>query len=111
GELRSEVVKVAQVLTSLGLADGERVVLLLNDSPEFVATFIAIQSLGGIAVPINMALSSSEQLAIINDSSARIVIIEAALCNTLLTDARNTLQEVKDVLLVRLATNAGLPEI
>jgi benzoate-CoA ligase family protein len=110
GELRSETVKVAQVLTALGLAEGERVALLLNDSPDFAATFIAIQTLGAIAVPINMSLSAGEQLAILNDCSARVVVIEGAFCNTLLTDARNTLQSAEHVLIVR-NPNPGLPEI
>lgn len=110
GELRSETVKVAQVLTALSLAAGERIALLLNDSTDFIATFLAIQSLGAIAVPINMSLSPGEQLAILNDCAPRIVVIEGLLCNTLLTDARNTLQSVEHVLIVRV-TSPSLPEI
>ncbi|HXD33508.1 MAG TPA: benzoate-CoA ligase family protein [Pyrinomonadaceae bacterium] len=111
GELRSEVVKVAQVLSTLSLAAGERVGLLLNDSPDFMASFIAIQALGAIAVPINMGLSRDVQMAILNDCGARIVVIEAELCNTLLTDARNTLQSLKDVVAVRRGAESDLDKI
>jgi len=56
GELRAETVTMAQVISSLGVTTGDRVALLLHDSPEFVEAFIASCSLGAIAVPINMVL-------------------------------------------------------
>ena len=56
GELRAETLRMAQVIRSLGARRGDRVALLLHDSPEFVEAFIATCSLGAIAVPINMAL-------------------------------------------------------
>ncbi|MDQ2936514.1 MAG: AMP-binding protein, partial [Acidobacteriota bacterium] len=55
-ELRKQTILIARALTRLGIEPGERVALLLNDSPEFIAAFIAICSYGAIAVPINMAL-------------------------------------------------------
>ena len=74
--------------------------LLLNDSPEFVASFISICSSGAIAVPINMSLRPEEQRTILNDCSARVAIVEADLCSSLLTDAQERLRELKDVLVV-----------
>lgn len=50
--------------------------ILLYDSPEFIASFVAIISLGAIAVPINMALSLGEQLSILEDCGATTVIKE-----------------------------------
>jgi benzoate-CoA ligase len=111
GQLRAETIATAEALLGLGVASGERVAVLLNDSPEFVASFIAIQSLGAIAVPVNMALSLGEQLTILNDAAARILIMEAALCNTLLTDARNKLQSVEHVLVVRREKHLAVPPI
>jgi benzoate-CoA ligase len=92
GDLRSETLRMAQVMFDLGTRPGDRVALLLHDSPEFVELFIAAVSLGAIAVPINMGLSPKEQRAILHDCGAKIVLVEEDLCTTLLTDAPETLQ-------------------
>lgn len=99
-ELRHETLAVARVLDELGVARGERVALLLNDSPEFVAAFIAICSSGAIAVPINMALRLDEQLAILNDCSATVAVVEADLGKLPLADARERLSHLRQVVVV-----------
>jgi len=99
-ELRAETIRVARLLIRAGLGPQERVAILLQDSPEFMSCFLAVQSLGAIAVPINMALIHVEQQAILNDCGARFVIIEAAISGKLRTDARNTLQAVEVVITV-----------
>jgi benzoate-CoA ligase len=76
GELREETLKMAQLVQSLGVGRGDRVALLLHDSPEFVEAFIAICSLGAIAVPINMSLRAEEQRAIIQNSGASFAFVE-----------------------------------
>ena len=76
GELRTQTLKTAEKLNALNLSAGDRVAILLNDSPEFIASFVAVISLGAIAVPINMALRKAEQMIILKDCSARVVIVE-----------------------------------
>ncbi len=75
--LRDETVRTAEALHALGIANGDRVAILLNDSPEFIASFVAIISLGAIAVPINLALRPAEQSFILKDCGACAAIIEA----------------------------------
>src|SRR5438034_2201971 len=111
GELRAETIQVGEALKALGIEGGERVAVLLNDSPEFITNFVAIQSLGAIAVPINMALSAPDQHAILNDCSARTAIVEPFLCNTALTGARNTLRHVENLLVVCRGSHAKAPEV
>jgi benzoate-CoA ligase family protein len=107
-DLRDQTRGIAAVLNLLGLGKGDRVALLLNDSPEFVASFIAIGSSGAIAVPINMSLRLEEQRAILSDCAARVAIVEADLCSGLLTDAKERLQDLKDVLVVSRTTGKAL---
>jgi len=83
GELRDGVLRVARSLKARGIAPGDRVVLLLADSPEFVASFIAVVSLGAIAVPINLALRPDDQLFILKDCAAGLAIAEASSAQTL----------------------------
>jgi benzoate-CoA ligase family protein len=100
GELRTETLKMARMVRSLGALPGDRIALLLNDSPEFVAAFIAICSLGAIAVPINMALRPDEQCSILHNSGASLALIEGDTCHALLTHAPEKLRSLKKVVAV-----------
>ena len=100
GELRQQTLMMTQRLNRVGLIRGTPVALLLNDSPEFVAAFIAICSTGAIAVPINMALKLDEQQSIIDNSGAKLALVERELCNTLLTGAPEKLQHLENVVVV-----------
>jgi acyl-CoA synthetase (AMP-forming)/AMP-acid ligase II len=59
-ELDRRVDALAQGLTRLGLVTGDRVVLWLNNCPEFIETFFACWKLGLVAVPVNARLTSGE---------------------------------------------------
>src|SRR5437667_432202 len=107
-ELRDQTLAVARVLSLLGVGRGDRVALLLNDSPEFIAAFIAICSYGAIAVPFNMALRPDEQQAILNDCTASLAIAEEELCSTLLLDATNKIPHLSTVVVV--GRHEGAPE-
>jgi benzoate-CoA ligase len=86
GELRDETLQMAHVLKHLGITDGDRVALLLNDSPEFIASFIAVCSSGAIAVPINMGLRIGEQIGILKDCDAHTALVEAESITSLLNE-------------------------
>ena len=96
-ELRDETLRTAQLLNAFGVIPGDRVALLLHDSPEFVEAFIAICSMGAIAVPINMALRLDDQRAILNNSGAKFALVEVGLRSTLLTDGFKNLQNLRIV--------------
>src|SRR3989442_1025700 len=105
-EMREATVRTAETLHALGIVHGDRVAILLNDSPEFIASFVAIISLGAIAVPINKALRKAEQLFILKDCGARAAVIEAQAANALLgnlddsTGATAEITDLKDLLVV-----------
>lgn len=98
-KLRQETHLFANTLKSLNIAPDDRVALLVNDSPEFIAAFISICSLGAIAVPINMALRPEAQMAILADCTASFALIEADCAEKILTNASDTLP-LKQVLVV-----------
>ena len=110
GELRAATLTMAQVISSLGGARGDRVALLLHDSPEFVEAFIATCSLGAIAVPINMALRAEEQCSILHNSGANLAFIEAETCRALLTHAPEKLQSLKNAVVVERPTGRACYE-
>ena len=110
GELRSATLQMAQALTALGVQRGDRVALLLHDSPEFVEAFIATCSLGAIAVPINMALRLEEQCSILHNCSATLALAEPDLCSTLQTYAPEKLRSLKKVVPVEALPRDKVPE-
>ena len=98
--LRAETLKLTGVLATLRVERGDRVALLLNDSPEFVVCFIALVSYGAIAVPINLALRFEEQCAILNDCTASVVMVEEDLFEKLPAGLPDELPQVKQVVVV-----------
>jgi benzoate-CoA ligase family protein len=88
------------VLSGLGVGHGDRVALLLNDSPEFIGAFIAVCSYGAIAVPVNMALRPEEQQGILNDCTASVALIEADLYKVLFPAAQHNLPHLKQLVVV-----------
>src|ERR1700752_599082 len=102
GELEARTLAMATAISALGVTRGDRVAILLPDSPEFVEIFIATCSLGAIAVPINMALKTDDQCAILHNSEARFAFIEQYLCNTVLTGASEKLRYLEKIVQVDL---------
>lgn len=78
-ELSNEIGSWTQRLLNCGISEGDRVALLLYDSPEFVAGFLATVLIGAVAVPINTFLPSHDVAFILSDSGARLLIIESDL--------------------------------
>ena len=99
-ELRAETLRVAEVLNGLGVSGGDRVALLLADSPEFITAFVAIISLGAIAVPINLALGRQEQLFILKDCGACAAVVEASVPTALFRNSPAP-SDLKNLILVR----------
>lgn len=73
-EIDRQVTLIAGGLRVLGLAEGDRAAILMDNCPEYIIAYFAIQRAGGIAVPINTFLTPDEILFIINDSGCGIVI-------------------------------------
>src|SRR5437660_3336557 len=107
--LRDETARAAAVLSQLHISPGDRVAILLADSPQFIASFVAVISMGAIAVPVNLALRREDQLFILRDCGARAAIVESQVTRSLFDEA-DALGELKDVLVVRREAGAvGTP--
>ncbi|HEU5236534.1 MAG TPA: benzoate-CoA ligase family protein [Pyrinomonadaceae bacterium] len=106
--LRDETVRIAGILNALGVQRGDRVSLLLTDSPEFIASFVAVISIGAIAVPINLALRQGEQLFILKDCGACAAIIEAQAAQSLFANSPAP-QDLKNLVFVRREGDVAAP--
>ncbi|HEU4391606.1 MAG TPA: benzoate-CoA ligase family protein [Blastocatellia bacterium] len=81
--LRSQVEYWARRLDDRGVENGDRVALLLYDSPHLIASFLGAGYLGAVAVPINTFLAPEDIAFIIADSGAKLVLAERVLADKL----------------------------
>ncbi|HEX5864498.1 MAG TPA: AMP-binding protein [Casimicrobiaceae bacterium] len=58
------------------LAKGDRALLLLKDSPDFIAAFLGIMRIGAVAVPISTRLTAEDLAFVMTDSGANALIID-----------------------------------
>ncbi|SEP15113.1 crotonobetaine/carnitine-CoA ligase [Rhodospirillales bacterium URHD0017] len=70
-------------LHAAGLRQGDRVALICENRPEFIEIFLGAAWLGAILVPINTASRGLQLRHILEDSGARLMVIEAALLGAL----------------------------
>ena len=73
-DLYDSICRLAGGLVSLGIQRGDRVALLLKNSPEFVISFFAIAKVGAIVVPLNVQYKGQELTDYIRDSKPKIII-------------------------------------
>lgn len=78
-ELEDKVNKLGNGLLKLGVEIENRVAMLLYDSPEFIASFLAIIKIGAVAIPINTRLHICDSEYFLNFSRAKVLIVNREL--------------------------------
>jgi 3-hydroxybenzoate/4-hydroxybenzoate---CoA ligase len=76
GELASLVNRAANAFTALGIKRGERVGLIMKDSPLYCAAFLGLVKAGAVAVPLNPRLSVSDYSFIFADAGLTLVVAD-----------------------------------
>jgi len=75
-EFAARVQRACGAFAALGVRPGERVLLLLRDTPEFAAAWLGALRAGAVAIGLNTKLSEEEYRYIRSDSQARLAIVE-----------------------------------
>lgn len=76
-DILSESHRLADGLSAkCGVAQGQRVAIAMRNYPEWITSFIAIVSLGAVAVPMNAWWKTEELRYALADSGAKIVIAD-----------------------------------
>lgn len=73
-ELNESVNQFASALRQKGILQGDKVVLFMPNTKEFVISYFAVLRLGAVIVPINTKLSISEIEYILKHSDAKAII-------------------------------------
>ncbi len=79
GQLQELVNRVGNALLDLGVEMEDRVLLLLLDGVEFVASFFGAIKVGAIPIPVNTMMRAQDYLYFLNDSRAQLAIISQPL--------------------------------
>ena len=76
-EVEEQVKSIASGLLSLGILEGDRVVILSENRPEWQIADLAIMAIGAISVPAYTTSTTKDYEHIINHSGARSIIISS----------------------------------
>ena len=74
GEANKITNKIAAAMQLKGITKGDRIAVMLENSPEFVFTLFAAAKCGAIVVPVNTFLKRDEVSYILKDSGAKIFV-------------------------------------
>jgi fatty-acyl-CoA synthase len=79
GVLAARIERTARALQSkLGVGQGDRVAILSLNRPDYLVLLYACARLGAILVPLNWRLAVAEQLFILSDAGAKVLMLEQA---------------------------------
>ena len=73
-ELNEKVNRFAHALEKIGVKKGDRISLLLVNSPTYVISFFAILKLGAVVVNLSVGTQGEELISFLQDSDSRTVI-------------------------------------
>lgn len=74
-----DATRVANSLAELGVRRGDRVAILMENSPEALLAWFGIVCLGAVAVPINTAYKGAYLRHQLSDSGSRVLAVQAEL--------------------------------
>ena len=68
--------RVGNAFSGLGLKKGDRVIMMMYDSPDWVAVFLGAMKIGAVPVPVNILATPSDIAYFIEDSEASVLVVE-----------------------------------
>jgi benzoate-CoA ligase len=79
GNVAELVNKVGNGLLATGLQEEQRVLLVLPDTPEFVAAYFGSMKIGAVAIPTSTAVRSADYAYFLAESRARVAFVHSSL--------------------------------
>ncbi len=98
-EIAAMANRTGNALKRLGVRMEERVLLLLLDSPEFVASFFGAIRMGAVPIPTNTLLRPADYEYLLNDSRATTLVVSQPLYASI-EPIRKNLKWVQHVIVV-----------
>jgi benzoate-CoA ligase family protein len=82
--------RVGNALLEIGVTAGDRVLLALSDSVEFVATWYAVQKIGGVTAEVYTFLQPKDYAYYVDYTGARLVVVDATTLERMRTATQAT---------------------
>jgi long-chain acyl-CoA synthetase len=105
-EVAREAIQLAQGLRSLGIGKGDRVIVMMINSPEVIIAYQAIARTGAIIIPVMPLLKGPEVHYIAENSAAKAVITSAILL-PLLSSALADVPTMQHIIATGIETGEG----
>ena len=77
GEMLVRAERMAAGLARLGVSKGDRVLLVMDNSAELITSWFAINLLGAVEVPMNVANRGNSLAHVFNNSQAQVAVVDA----------------------------------
>lgn len=78
-DLKNSIAEIGNMLQLLGVKKGDKVAILAANSPNWVASFFAIGSMGAVVIPILPDFSENEISLILNHSNTKAIFVSSKL--------------------------------
>ncbi len=88
------------LLNELGIGIEDKVMLILKDSPEFLAVFLGSIRIGAVSIPVNTMLTPADYRYMINLSRCKVLVVDGDFLS-LISDIKSELRYVKHFISVR----------
>ena len=108
GQLLAHVSRMGRALRRLGVRSGERVILILGDTPIFPIAFFGAIRMGAVPCPINPLFGEDDYRFFIKDGGASVVVTDAMYVDKV---SRALAHYPDQVTIVAPGTTAGLVSI
>jgi benzoate-CoA ligase family protein len=77
GELAALTNRVGNALRAQGVSPGDRILIVLPDSVEFIAAFFGAAKIGAVAVPVNPFARTSDYIHYLENCEPRVAIVHS----------------------------------
>ena len=98
--------RLANALTTMGVAKGDRVAILSPNSHQFLETLYATAAIGAGAVPINFRLIAADFEYILQHSGSKVAIVDSD-HTAVIDELRDSLPQLGRFVVARFDTNAA----
>jgi benzoate-CoA ligase len=96
--LHKDVCAMGRALRNWGVARENRVLMILSDTPVFPITFFGAMRIGAVPAPVNPLYKATDYRFFLEDSGARVAVVDAACLDKLNEALRNYEEPVRVVI-------------
>lgn len=108
-ELLIKINKFGNALKDLGVERENRILQVLDDTPEFISSFYGAIKIGAVPIPVNPSMKPQDYEYFLNHSRAKVLLIEENVWNTI-KDNRDRFIFLQHVI-VRSETGCQYPDV